>query len=185
MRKLVIGLLILLLLSTGCKKKNSEQEILLEKYAYIYQTITDNDSFNSTVDNYDLSVTMSKQSSNLYRYDITIDNPNVAMYDIEVMAVENNIEYGLTNKMMPTIGILDNAEYNMVPFQSDTERNFVKGLILSGETKNPVLNLKIRVSYKDYLQVSEKRDYYSITIDYESQFASEEPGEQEENGEKE
>ena len=175
MRKTLMLVLCLLFLVAGCSKKPNEQEIKLEKYASMYQTITDNDSFLSEAQDYSLQVTMSKQGYRSYRYDVTIDDPKVAMYAIEVMAIENDTEYDLANKMMPTLGILDDAVYNMVPYQHDVERGYVKGLILSGETDDQVLNLKIRVSYKDYLLVNEKRDYYSITIDYESQFVTPEP----------
>lgn len=173
MRKLVVMMFVLLFVLSGCARKESEEDIRLEKYKYIYQTVSDNDSFLEHPLYYDLNVTMSRLAEDEYRYDITIDNPQRAMYDIQVMAIENNMEYSLANKMMPTIGILDNQSINMVPYQIDHERGYVKGLILSGTTDDPVVNLKIRVSYKDYLLVVETKEYYSITIDYASQFAEE------------
>jgi len=174
MKRSLIFLLLFVTLLSGCARKESDEDIKMEKYKYIYQTVSDNDSFLSEPLYYDLDVSMSKLSDKEYRYDITIDNPQRAMYDIQVMAIENNLEYSLTNKMMPTIGILENDSINMVPYQIDYERGYVKGVILSGVTEDPVVNLKIRVSYKDYLLVRETKEYYNITVDYASQAAENE-----------
>ncbi len=174
MKRSLIFLLVLVSLLSGCARKESDEDIKMEKYKYIYQTVSDNDSFLNEPLYYDLDVSMSQLSEKEYRYDITIDNPQRAMYDIQVMAIENNLEYSLTNKMMPTIGILDNDSINMVPYQIDHERGYVKGVILSGVTEDPVVNLKIRVSYKDYLLVRETKEYYNITVDYASQAAESE-----------
>jgi len=171
MRKLIILTMICLFLISGCSKSDSLDEIKLEKYAYIYQTISDNDSFSNTPVFYDMDVTMSKQKDNTYRYDIIIDNPQIAMYDIQVMAIENNTEYSMSNKMMPNIGIFDDSQYNMVPYQIDAERGYMKGIAISGTTEESLINLKIRISWKDYLMVVESKEYYSITIDYNSQYA--------------
>lgn len=174
MKRSLIFLLVFVTLLSGCARKESDEDIKMEKYKYIYQTVSDNDSFLNEPLYYDLDVSMSKLSDKEYRYDITIDNPQRAMYDIQVMAIENNLEYSLTNKMMPTIGILENDSINMVPYQIDYERGYVKGVILSGVTEDPVVNLKIRVSYKDYLLVRETKEYYNITVDYASQAAENE-----------
>lgn len=172
--------IVMICLLSGCAgSPESQESIKLEKYKYIYQTVSDNNSFLDSPSYYDLSIVMSKLSDKSYRYDITIDNPQIAMYDVQVMAVENNLEYELSNKMMPTIGILEDDSYNMVPYQVDAERGYVKGLILSGEIDNPIVNLKIRVSYKDYLLVKETNEYYNITVDYDSQFAEITEGEEE------
>ena len=66
----------------------------------------------------------------------------------------------------------------MVPNQVDASRGYVKGLILSGTTDAPIVNLKIRVSYKDYLLVSETNEYYNITVDYDSMYADSEVSEE-------
>ncbi|MDD2591683.1 MAG: hypothetical protein PHP11_00705 [Erysipelotrichaceae bacterium] len=172
MRK-ILTILLLLILLMGCSDNNeSSDSIKLENYAYIYQTITDNDTFNTTTEHFDMNVVMSQIDDQNYRYDIIIDDPKVAMYDIKMMAVENNIDYSLANKMMPSIGIFDEEEYNMVPYQINTELGYVKGLIISGKTDAPVVNLKIRITWKDYTKVFESKEYFNLTVDYFSQNAT-------------
>ena len=178
-KTLVLCIAVLLMLLAGCAKEQEDTDaIKLEKYAYIYQTVSDNDSYLEEAKYYDLNIVMSYEEAGYYRYDIVIDSPKRAMYDIQVMAIENNLDYSLNNKMMPTIGIFEDDSYNMVPNQVDASRGYVKGLILSGTTDAPIVNLKIRVSYKDYLLVSETNEYYNITVDYDSMYADSEVSEE-------
>ncbi len=172
MRKLLLMVMMIVFL-VGCANNNeSIDKLKLENYAYIYQTITDNDTFDTVADHFDMQVVMSLIGDNEYRYDIIIDNPQVAMYDIKMMAVENNIDYSLADKMMPSIGIFDDEEYNMVPYQVETDLGFVKGMIISGTTNAPVINLKIRITWKDYTKVEETKNYFNLTVDYFSQNAT-------------
>lgn len=171
MRKsLLIAMLVLLLVGCGSNAE-SDDKIKLENYAYIYQTITDNDTFNSVSNYYDMQVVVTKIADDEYRYDIIIDNPKIAMYDIKMMAIENNIDYSMADKMMPSIGIFDDEEYNMVPYQINVDLGYVKGIVISGVTGNPIVNLKIRITWKDYTQVIETKEYYNVTVDYNSQVA--------------
>jgi hypothetical protein len=171
MRKLLLMFMVIVFLA-GCANNNeSIDKLKLENYAYIYQTITDNDTFDTVADHFDMQVVMSLIGDNEYRYDIIIDNPQVAMYDIKMMAVENNIDYSLADKMMPSIGIFDDEEYNMVPYQVETDLGFVKGMVISGTTNAPVINLKIRITWKDYTKVEETKNYFILTVDYFSQNA--------------
>ena len=172
MRKLLLMFMMIVFLA-GCANNNeSIDKLKLENYAYIYQTITDNDTFDTVADHFDMQVVMSLIGDNEYRYDIIIDNPQVAMYDIKMMAVENNIDYSLADKMMPSIGIFDDEEYNMVPYQVETSLGFVKGMVISGTTNAPVINLKIRITWKDYTKVEETKNYFNLTVDYFSQNAT-------------
>jgi len=172
MRKLLLMFMMIVFLAGCANKSESIDKLKLENYAYIYQTITDNDTFNTVADHFDMQVVMSLIGDNEYRYDIIIDNPQVAMYDIKMMAVENNIDYSLADKMMPSIGIFDEEEYNMVPYQIETSLGFVKGMIISGTTNAPVINLKIRITWKDYTKVEETKNYFNLTVDYFSQNAT-------------
>ena len=172
MRKLLLMFMVIVFLA-GCANNNeSIDKLKLENYAYIYQTITDNDTFDTVADHFDMQVVMSLIGDNEYRYDIIIDNPQVAMYDIKMMAVENNMDYSLADKMMPSIGIFDDEEYNMVPYQVETSLGFVKGMVISGTTNAQVINLKIRITWKDYTKVEETKNYFNLTVDYFSQNAT-------------
>ncbi len=169
MRKILIMIIFVVFLGGCASKSDSIDKIKLENYSYIYQTITDNDTFNAVANYYDLQVVMTKIDDQQYRYDIIIDNPKIAMYDIKMMAVENNIDYSLADKMMPSIGIFDDEEFNMVPFQVNKDLGYVKGLVISGLTDKPIVNLKIRIVWKDYSKVEETKEYFNITVDYNSQ----------------
>ena len=169
MRKILIMIIFVVFLGGCASKSDSIDKIKLENYAYIYQTITDNDTFNAVANYYDLQVVMAKISDQQYRYDIIIDNPKIAMYDIKIMAVENNVDFSLADEMMPSIGIFDDEEFNMVPYQINKDLGYVKGLVISGLTDKPIVNLKIRIVWKDYSKVEETKEYFNITIDYMSQ----------------
>lgn len=173
--KRLIMILALLLLFTGCTNNSASiEEEKLEKYKNYYESITDNAAFTAISSFYDIQVVMNRLGDGTYRYDIIIDNPRIAMYDIEVIAVENDMLYSqslLENKMMPTLGVFedDTIEYNMIPNQVNLDSGYIRGISISGISTTAVIDLKIRVSWKDYTKVNTTREFIELTGDYFNQ----------------
>ena len=95
---------------------------------------------------FDIAVEMAKIESG-YRYYITVDNPRIAMYDIELLAIEKDVDY--MNNMAANVGIFEETQYNMVPNQANSEMGYVKGVVASGVTNNPQTTLYVFVQFKN------------------------------------
>ncbi len=162
-RKLIIFCLAFSLL--GCGQKDSNKNLIYENYRGYYEAIEENTRFNDSSLYFSLDGQMSKMPDGTYRYYLFLENPQIAMYDVVFLAVENNIPFENADKMMPSIGIFESQDYNLIPFQSNTERGFVKGLVISGESATNSIELKILVEWADKTHEKFTREYYFYTLD--------------------
>ncbi len=184
MRKLTMIILLASILS-GCQWFDNDEidQAKFQRYSAYYTSVFDNDRFVLASEYYDLEVVMNKINDNEYRYDVIIDSPKIAMYAIEIMVVENNITPELAAKMMPTIGIFEDLEYNLIPYQVNIEKGYVKGLIVSGISNDPMINLKIMVLWRDYAKLQVTREFFDVNKTYDDGTPVEEPTDGEDNGE--
>ena len=90
MKKLLLVLLLLLSLC-ACEEDGKQMANPDERYMFIIEMIGEHDSFQETSNYFDIAVEMAKIEDG-YRYYITIDNPRIAMYDIELLAIEKNVD---------------------------------------------------------------------------------------------
>jgi len=164
MKRLVFTLFVLLLLVSCTNNVVDAENDKYLRYQHYYENILDNLNFSQNSAFYDLEVVMNRLNDGTYRYDIILDNPQIAMYDVEIMTVENNTKYEAATKMFPCFGIFEDQEYNLVPYQVNFEEGYVKGIIISGISGNSTLNIKIRVSWKDYSKVNETKEYLELNV---------------------
>jgi len=176
MRKWMFVIILSLILS-GCQWFDSDDidEAKFQRYSAYYTSIFDNDRFIIASDYYELEVVMNKISDSEYRYDVIIDSPKIAMYAIEIMVVENNITPEVADKMMPTIGIFEDVEYNLIPYQVNVDKGYVKGLIVNGISTEPTINLKIMVLWRDYAKLLVSREFFEIVKTFDNGSPIEEP----------
>lgn len=162
MKRLIL-ILVLLMSLCACEQDGKQMANPDDRYMYIIEMIGEHDSFQSTSNYFDISAEMAK-IENGYRYYITIDNPRIAMYDIELLAIEKNVDY--RNTMAANVGIFEDKEYNMVPNQANIEQGFVKGIVASAITKYPETTLYIFVQFKnsDYSVV--RSEYFKLDVSY-------------------
>lgn len=176
MRKLTIIITLALVLS-GCQWFDNDDidEAKFQRYSAYYTSIFDNDRFILASEYYNIEVVMNKINDTEYRYDVIIDSPRIAMYAIEVMVVENNITPEVASKMMPTIGIFEEVEYNLIPYQVNVDKGYVKGLIVNGISSEPSINLKIMVLWRDYAKLNVTREFFDVSKVYNDGTPIEEP----------
>ena len=116
---------------------------------------------------YDIALVVNKLDEQQYRYDVIIDNPRVAMYDIKALAVVNDLTIAIDKEnMMPSIGILDDSHYNMIPNQVDNEKNFVPGLDLSLLSSSSSLRISVMIEWKDSSEINYVREYINLYAAY-------------------
>ena len=161
-------LLVLLIALAGCNLNTQDVRLQQQfaRYEAYYVSLFDNDRFISFSDAFDLEVVFTKLDSG-YRYDVVIDNPKIAMYDIEIMVVENDTPFERADKMMPNLGIFESLEVNLVPYQVHTDKGFMKGVVVSGVVSVSVVELKIMVAWKDYAKLNSTREFFIRNLDYD------------------
>ena len=160
-----------LLLISGCSKKDPNQ-ISTEKmqlYTAYYKSIMEMDRFQEKSDFYDLEVVMNQLPDGTYRYYVILDQPRVAMVDVEMLVVDAAVDYSQTSVFAPAVGLVENEDYALIPNQVYAELGDGKGLMASGETTSPIVSLNVMVLWKDYAKLKETREYLQLTGDFENQ----------------
>lgn len=167
MKKLTILAAVCLLFFTGCsQKKNRNTSISrakLEEYETYYNAVLENPVFSGSSDNYSISFEMNPIPDGSYRYYVILDQARTAMYDVVMVAVENDIPYDSAKKMMPSSGIFDDS-VTLIPGQVNKSEGFAKGIVLSGETKDKSINLKILVEWSNRDHTKKNREFLSFHL---------------------
>ncbi len=162
MRKWVISLICTFLL-TGCFMQKEDSTVYAAYEGY-YKSIEDNDKFIGSSLYYTLSAEITTLADGSHRYYIFLDNAQIAMYDVVLLAVENEIPMGEAKKMMPSIGIFEKMDYSLIPYQSRIEKGFVKGLVISGETSEDTVSVRMLVEWRDKNKENAHREYIAFNI---------------------
>ncbi len=165
MKKILLLLLVMILIS-GCSSfgfGDDENVVSDEQFALYnsyYTSVLSNIEFLEGSDFYEIDVEVSESGSETIYY-VFLDNPNVAMYDIEVIILENLNEFDV-DKMMPTFGVFDGSVYNMVPYQVDVDYGYVEGIVVSGSVEELTGPLYMMVTWKDYSKLETYREFFEI-----------------------
>ncbi|MDI9540128.1 MAG: hypothetical protein QM204_01445 [Bacillota bacterium] len=170
MRKL-LTILFLIVTLFGCDNNDDARELDKEKYnAYLtyYSAILAAENKLTESQCFDIELVVNKLSENEYRYDVIIDNPRVAMFNIKALAIIETLSLEIDKEnMMPSVGILDDYRYNMVPGQVDVKNEFYEGIILSLTSKESSLRVSVMVDYKPLNDEQAVRQYFSLYTEYE------------------
>lgn len=158
MKKLLILLLALLTLS-GCAEIGKQDVDPNKRYFAIIETIKERDAYNSSSNYFDINVEMASIDGG-YRYYVTIDNPRAALYDVEAIAIETDVDY--TNNMAANVGIFEDKEYSMIPNQKNPDKGYVSGLVISGVSEKPETTLYIYVSFKSEDYSNTHTEYFKL-----------------------
>ena len=120
MRKFVVGILISLLLA-GCGQSETILKEKYETYKLHYQSILNATQFKQSSNNYSITSSLTALSDGSYRYDVFVDEPMIAMYDVEILVIVDDGLLLISDEMMPSIGIYEDSEYHLIPYQVDAE----------------------------------------------------------------
>lgn len=166
MKKILILLLSLLCLC-GCTEIGKEDINPNQRYFSLIENIAEHEgSFLTTSNYYDINVEMAKINDG-YRYYVTIDNPRAALYDVEALAIEKDVDY--TNTMAANVGIFEESVYSLIPNQKNPDKGYVSGLVMSGISTNPETTLYIYVSFKNEDYSNIHTEYFKLDVKYEEE----------------
>ena len=174
MRKIILSMICLLTFA-GCSSVFKDNDNSVKYFNYIDSIISNNYVQSSSIP-FDSSISVGKNEENEYVYLVTIENPKIAMYNVEMMALINT-EIG-KDTMFPTVGVIDDERYSMIPFQSNLERGYPGAIIVSGVSDTPEFTVNLMVIYHDYSGQNETKVYFNLDGKYQDEQQVEEPKEE-------
>lgn len=181
--KRTLTIIITLLILASCSKFDSKLEkeslILYETY---WKSLLNETQFADTSRNFDITTEI-VQGENGYDYYLTVDNPKIAMYDVEIVVVEDKKSFNSVEEMLPSAGIFE-KKFNLVPNQSRKEKGFMEGAALARyDLESPEVELQVLVSWKNYTKLESFKEVFEFKLKYEAEPDVEEEAENDEEDE--
>ena len=161
--KKLSALFLSLLLLAGCSNAASQEKLKIETYKTMYTDILNASAFKTSSDYFSVSASINDMGNGTYRYDVIVDEAKVAMYDVEILLIQDDGSLVISDKMMPSVGIFEGLTYYMIPYQANAEANYVKGFGLNGISSLVPIRLKMVVRWKD-AQTKAFEEYFQFTL---------------------
>lgn len=159
MKKIYVYFSILVWLC-GCTAVTPSENVYNGKYENYIELIINNNGVVSADIPFDYEFTC-EESNGEYIYDVDIFNPRVAMYDVEMIAVDRKM---ITDEYLaPSLGVAEETQFNMIPNQSDSSLGYYQRLGLNGLAPTNDFTLYMLVTYKDSTKVNEKMVFFTIS----------------------
>lgn len=155
MKKLIL-LLICCIMLTGCNKTAQPVNKLDKQFQEFKNKLEHADDFLETTDEFAIHLIVNKIDNEEYRYDVIIDMPVINMYHLQAIAKIA----GSKNESMPTLGVLENDVFSLVPGVVDKEQGIYKGVNLSGITKEKEFTVLIYLTFSLDKQSKNKEERY-------------------------
>lgn len=143
MKKIIVFVIVMVLFA-GCQSRQVENTgLLYPEYEEYIKNLSSQEIFNQTVDEFDVKVVMNVKNESDYRYDVIIDNPQIEMRDIKAVAQIP----GLQGNSYPTIGILEDESFSLIPNVIDKDNNIYKGINLSGISPYKDITIYVYITF--------------------------------------
>lgn len=145
MKKFLLFFLTLLIL-IGCNAKEQEtvSDDLYKQYQKYYQKVIKQKEFEVECADFQLQLVVNTTNRGNTRYDIIIDQAIVEMKNVQAIAVVDGEE----TYNSPSIGLLEEESFSLIPNQVDKEKGIYKGINLSGITSLTQFDIKLYITYK-------------------------------------
>lgn len=167
MRKLVITGFVLLMILTGCnREQEAQRREQVNQYETFYRSLLNEDRFQTSSRNFKITAEIDEVDGK-YEYYITIEDPKIAMYDVQVMVVEDKVPFSSSNIMMPNAGIFESAS-TLIPNQARRDKGFMSGILLNhSDLTSPTVSLRILVSWKNYTNLETFKEVFEFNLTYQ------------------
>ncbi len=147
----------------GCKaKKDDKYNASIQLYQNYIDLVVNNKGVESKSIPFNYKLNVVKNPSGKYTYEIDIYNPQIPMYQIKAIAVDQNVDANMY--VYPCIGILgDDYErsFHMIPYQSNGKKGFVKMITLDAESSAEEFTVNVMVTWKDSTLQKESRAFFN------------------------
>ena len=155
-------ILLMLIFLVGCEKAE-ESDLLLDKYKAAYGDLVSSDKFNSSSAYFDIETVVNKIEIGKFRIDTIIDNPKVAMYNVQVIAEINSNGIQQYEEVLPSLGIVDQSHYHLIPFQVNKDEGFYGGLVISGVSEKSEGEVILKINWTDYAETKSYEEFIEVS----------------------
>ncbi|MEG0526727.1 hypothetical protein ACWG0P_09135 [Amedibacillus sp. YH-ame6] len=165
MRKLIVLWIAMIMLVSGCSNTKIDDKENMKNYENFIDTVMTNQGIESKIIPFDYKLNVYKQKDNSYQYELLVSNPRSAMYNVQAIAVNPDVDSN-TN-VHPCLGLLGEdaqLDFHMVPFQSNAEMGFYKGFSLEGVSDSEQFKLYVMVTWKDSALVNDHRVFFNVSF---------------------
>ena len=154
MKKILI-LIISILFLVSCSNVSGDN---LVNYNEMVHILNDAADFKTSSEHFNISVNYATIDGE-DRFYIIIDNPTIAMYDVKVIAYEEN--YPTDSSFAPNVGIFDDS-VNLIPNQINMDNGFVKGISISGVHNNHDFPILCFVQWSNETNTKVYREFFKF-----------------------
>ena len=156
MKKLVL-LIVSCLFLGGCKQAvNRDDNSLFKQYNEYVDKLDQAVEFQDSSDEFNIYLVVNNAENNNYRYDVIIDTPTINMYHLQaIVKVE-----GENNDNIPTLGVLENEVFSLIPGVVDKDKGLYKGVNLSGITAKSEFDVLVYLTFSLTEQSNVKEERY-------------------------
>lgn len=159
MKKILIIIISLMLISCTNKKDNNDQDILFEQYKIYEKNLNNQKKYQLDSEEFSIKLVVNQIDENKSRYDIIIDSPKINMYHLQAIAKVEDDE----SESLPTLGILEEDSFSLIPGVINKEKGIYKGINLSGITNKKKFNVLVYLTFYCDL-ASEKKEERFIKL---------------------
>lgn len=165
MRKIMLLCAFLSCFLTGCidfRKDHKEDMKIYESYI---DSVVNNKGIESSDIPFEYNMNVYKQKNGTFKYQIEIFNPHVAMYDIQAIAVD--LDMDMNTNVYPCIGLLGDDldyHYNMIPYQARGERGFVRMITFDAVSFKEQFTVNVMVTWKDSSLQNQSRVFFNCNF---------------------
>lgn len=169
MKMRIIIVMTMLLMLSACSKSSERNDQFFTKYESAYETLASHEKLENSSDYFNLEVVTNKIEDGNFRVDLILDNPQVAMYNVEMLVELNPTGLTQYDEVLPSLGIVDDLKYNLIPNQVNIDNGFYEGLILSGISDQSKGTLKLSVSWSNYASTKQFEEFIQLPYDFSAQ----------------
>lgn len=155
-------ILLMLIFLVGCEKAE-QSDLLFDKYEAAYEDLVSSDKFNSFSAYFDVETVVNKLDTNQFRIDTIIDNPKVAMYNVQVIVEINSNGVKQYKEVLPSLGIVDQSTYHLIPFQVNKDAGFYGGLVISGVSTQAEGEIILKINWTDYAETKNYEEFLELS----------------------
>ena len=165
MQKLLLISILCLSFLTGCSHFGKDEHKDMKLYETYIDSVVNNHGIESTNIPFEYEMDVYRQKNGTYKYEINIYNPHVAMYDIQAIAV--NLDMDMNTNIYPCIGLLGDDldyQYNMIPYQARGEKGFIRMITLDAVSFKEQFTVNVMVTWKDSSLQNESRVFFNCNF---------------------
>jgi hypothetical protein len=133
----------------------AEQFIDYQNYTITKNELFAQTSYQENLDEAGIEAIL-RVENNQFKVSVIIGNANIAMNDLKILIIENSSNARSSERIYPSLGLIDNQRINLVPSGPVTELNKT-GLILSFDSSSNISEVLVYLSYLDQQNVRVNR----------------------------